>query len=270
MPQSLNLEQIAKATAGGCELSLLESVDSTNDWVLREARSGAKLPLACFAEEQTRGRGRRGKKWVCPAGAGISMSFAWRYPLPLSEIGGLSLTMGLAIIRTLESIGINNAQLKWPNDVLVAGRKIAGVLIETADISEVEVVAVTGIGLNYDLPDTSSEQPDQPWTDVLSLLSADADMDRSRLAGLLLKHCIMICEHYPSNRGSLLTEYRKYDACEQNAVIVLLGNGEQLEGVACGVTASGEIRVLIKGEERVFNSAEISLRNNLPGQPQSC
>ena len=267
MSEALRLEKIREALAGDCNIRLLQSVDSTNEWLLQKVRAGARLPLACFAEQQTRGRGRRGKVWLSPPGAGISMSLAWQFDVPVSEIGALSLVMGLAVIQALEKAGICNAQLKWPNDVLVDDKKIAGILIETANISGDTVTVVTGVGLNYRLPAEPAEQPDQPWTDVVSQSADGAAIERSRLAGHLLQNCLMLCERYPQNRGRMVSRFmEKYDATGKQAVTVSLENGEQFHGTACGVTADGEIRILIEGKERLFNSAEISLRKGRPVQ----
>lgn len=264
MPEALSLEQIKNACSCSCDIHLLQSVDSTSEWLMQQLGSGAKLPLACFAEAQTGGRGRRGRKWVSPPAANIYMSLAWRLEVPVRDIGFLSLAMGVAVVRVLENAGIGGVQLKWPNDVQVDGRKLAGILIETAGISDTDVIVVIGVGLNYDLPDTLAEVPDQPWTDVLSLLPATSSVSRGELAGNLLQQCLQICEGYPKNREALLRAFReKYDACYQCAVRVTLGNGARLEGTACGVTEAGEIRVQIEGEERLFNSAEISLAKHI-------
>lgn len=263
MPETLSLELIQKTFAGDCDVQLLPVVDSTNDWVLQKVRAGAKLPLACFAEQQTQGRGRRGKTWITPAAATITMSLAWPFELPVRDIGALSLVMGIAVVRALEDAGLGQVQLKWPNDVLVANKKIAGILIETANLAADRCVAVIGVGLNFHLPDTLVEQPDQPWTDIRSQLTTGVDVNRSQLAGSLLRHCVALCQRYPLDRGDLITGFlEKYDAFGNQAVTVSLESGEQLSGVACGVTPDGEIRILIEGKERLFNSAEISLRKN--------
>jgi BirA family biotin operon repressor/biotin-[acetyl-CoA-carboxylase] ligase len=272
-PDRLCREQILKMLALECDISLLDSVDSTNEWALRQAKSRRCFPFACFAEKQTQGRGRRGKLWVSPSNSNIYMSLAWNLDIPLGEVGVLSIVIGMAVIRALEKTGVKHAKLKWPNDVLVNNKKIAGILIETVKSNDGNLVAVVGVGLNYNWPRNSSgdvtEEPDQPWTDVVSSLKTehaddcadDRDYTRDYLAGLLLQECMEMCEIYPHNNEPLLKEYHaKYDVCLHERVDVVLDNGMKLIGIAKGVTAAGEMRVLINEEEHVFNSADISLR----------
>lgn len=261
MPKKLDINRIQHALAGKCSVSLFESLDSTNEWVMQKVREDKVMPFACFAEQQMQGRGRRGKRWASPPTGNIYMSLAWLFELPVSQIGVLSLAIGMAVIKALEKTGIQGALLKWPNDVLVGDKKIAGILIETARINDNKTSVCIGVGLNYRLPDSSSEIPDQPWTDVVTSLERPPESGRNQLAALLLQECVAMCERVPQERDKLVEDFQnQYDACFKKAVSVLLDNGGRLQGVARGITSTGEIRILIDGEERVFNSAEISLR----------
>jgi BirA family biotin operon repressor/biotin-[acetyl-CoA-carboxylase] ligase len=266
MPEKLDTNRIQHALGDKCSVNLFESLDSTNEWVLQKIREGESIPFACFAEQQTQGRGRRGKHWVSPPLCNIYMSLGWMFELPVSQIGVLSLAIGMAVVKALEKTGIQNAMLKWPNDVLVDDKKIAGILIETARINDKNTSVCIGVGLNYHLSDTLlpgglSEVPDQLWTDVVTSLNHQPESGRNQLATLLLQECVAMCERMPQEQEKLIKEFQdQYDACAQKAVSVMLDNGVQLQGIACGVTPTGEIRILIDGEERVFNSAEISLR----------
>jgi BirA family biotin operon repressor/biotin-[acetyl-CoA-carboxylase] ligase len=280
MPEKLELNRIQHALLNKCGVSLFDSLDSTNEWVLQKVREDESMPFACFAEQQTQGRGRRGKRWVSPPLCNIYMSLAWSFELPVSQIGVLSLAIGMAVAKTLEKTGIQHALLKWPNDVMVDDKKIAGILIETARINDNKTSVVIGVGLNYhfsgDLhPESSPESPDQPWTDVISSLKRPPEAGRNQLAALLLQECMAMCERLPREQEKLIEEFQnQYDACARKAVSVSLDNGEQLQGIACGVTSMGEIRILIDGEERIFNSAEISLKkmdqNKEPEKVCSC
>lgn len=261
MPEKLDLEQLQHTLVNECSVSVFEHIDSTNDWVLGKCREGEPMPFACFADRQTQGRGRRGKAWMSPPECNIYMSLAWTFDVPVRQIGALSLAIGMAVVEALEKVGIQQAMLKWPNDVLVDDRKIAGILIETAKIKDTKTSVVIGVGLNYHLPEQFSGVPDQPWTDVVSTLKAEPEGGRNFLAGLLLQQCIAMCKRIPQDSEELISEFQdKYDICARKEVSVILDNGEQLHGRACGITSMGEIRILIENKERVFNSAEISLR----------
>jgi len=251
--------------ANPVEVVLLDCVDSTNTWVLQQLKSGKQKPFVCFAEQQTGGRGRRGKSWVSPPFSSIYMSLAWSFELPMNELATLSLIMGLAVVKTLEKIGMTNVFLKWPNDVLVGEKKIAGILLETIS-SHGGSVAVIGVGLNYQMPAEFMGEVDCAWTDVSRVMKntdtrGNNAVDRSQLAGQLLRGCIHMCEQYPEQRTALLQEFADhYDACKQQAVNVRLDSGAVLQGIVLGITGTGELRVQLENEIRVFNSAEISLR----------
>lgn len=265
----LSRDQIMKVPGLKCDITLLDAVDSTNEWALSQTKSTRDLPFACFAEKQTQGRGRRGRSWLSPSNSNIYMSLAWRLDVQHGELGALSIIMGMAVIRALEEIGIKQAKLKWPNDVLVNGKKIAGILIETVKKSDGSLIVIIGTGLNYNWPQDCSgnviEKPDQPWTDIVSSFNTGAivghDCGRNYLAGLLLSECMKMCKLYPHNNESLIREYHaRYDVCMNENVNVTLDNGMKLHGIAKGVTNTGEIRIQINEEEHVFNSADISLK----------
>ena len=264
MTESLDLGRIQSYLDRDCELFLFEETDSTNVQAMLKVKQDSALPLACFAEAQTQGRGRRGKVWISPPGSSIYLSLAWSFDVPVNELGGLSLAMGVAVARVLKRIGLPCPGLKWPNDVLIDEKKIAGILIETARLTAEQTTAIIGIGLNFKLPDDMPVKPDQPWTDVISSLAAlslGCKLGRSELAGMLLQECMNICENFAQGKKELIAEYRQYDICVQQSVDVHLEE-EVLQGVVVGVESDGEIRILIDGEHRLFNSADISLRNN--------
>lgn len=132
----------------GHPLHYLERLDSTNDWMKKAAEQGAPEGAVILAGEQTRGRGRMGKSWLSPPDRGIYMTVLLRPRWPGGEAGLLSMLAGLAVARALERLQVSAVALKWPNDVVVKGRKIGGVLVETRlDGGWIEF-AVLGIGIN--------------------------------------------------------------------------------------------------------------------------
>ncbi len=264
MTEDLDLEQIRQCLNRDCELFLFEKTDSTNEQAMLKVKQGYALPLACFAEEQTQGRGRRGKVWVSPPGASVYLSLAWKFDLSVNDLGCLSLAIGVAVARVLKSIGLKQVGLKWPNDVLVDDKKIAGILIEISQITNKTTTAIIGIGLNFKLPDKLPETPAQPWTDIVSSLGAALLLEkkpgRNKIACLLLQECMAICESFAQARQDLMFEYQQYDICLQQAVNVYLEDAPLMQGVVVGFEANGEIRIRINDKERLFNSADISLR----------
>src|SRR5438445_3968799 len=115
-------------------IEIFESIDSTNSYLLEKVKQGAPSGWVCLAEQQMHGRGRLGKSWFSPAGANIYCSMLWRFDNPNLDISGLGIAIGVMVVNTLHQYGIQSGlQLKWPNDVLVAGRKLSGILLEKND-----------------------------------------------------------------------------------------------------------------------------------------
>ena len=264
MVKGLDLGKIKQSLNHDCELFLFEKTDSTNNQARLKVKQGCVIPLACFAEEQTQGRGRRGKVWASPAGSSIYLSLAWKFDTAINDLGGLSLAIGVALARVLKHIGLKSVGLKWPNDVLFDGRKIAGILIETAQLSNQTTTVIIGVGLNYKLPEQVTDEITQPCTDIVSSLQAmslpEKEVGRNKVAGLLLRECLLVCENFVQNRQILMSEYYQYDVCHQQLVDIYQEGEPQMQGLVVGFETNGEIRVRIDGKERLFNSADISLR----------
>ncbi len=258
------------ANNGKADMSVVvhQSIDSTNSWSLQQCRVGKRLPFVCFAEEQTQGRGRRGKYWHMPPYSNVAMSIVWPFALALQSLHLLPLCVALAIVETLEGFNLRQVQIKWPNDVYVRGKKIAGILIETQSLkngpkAERHVAAVIGIGVNYDMSALhNSELP--AFTDILDEIRAQAvgqQPERAIVAAALLRSIVDVCQNFQENSQQYLEKYRtQYDYCKAKDVEIILDNREVLSGIAQGVNEQAELVVMIDGEKRVFNSAEVSVR----------
>ena len=148
----LSIPQIAVALgalAPQFDVDVLSECDSTNARLLARAEAGAGSGTVVAAERQTAGRGRMGRAWFSAPGDSLTFSLLWRFPRG-TQLGGLSLAVGVALAETLCSLGVPGIALKWPNDVLLDGRKLAGVLIEL--VSGAPHAAVIGVGINLRLP----------------------------------------------------------------------------------------------------------------------
>jgi len=238
---------------------LFDTVDSTNSWSLAEIKRGRELPFVCIADHQSKGRGRRGRHWLSPPGANIYMSLAWHFELPPDTLGLLSLAQGVAVIKTLNRIGISDAWLKWPNDVLITDDKIAGVLIETSGLGTHSCNAVIGIGLNYHMPENIAADSDIHWTDVAHS-GSDVLADRNALLAVLLNEVVNTCRQYQQESTAIFTDIRdELDALTGREVNVHTEKGDQLTAKVLGINHRGELRVLVDGHEHIFNSADVSL-----------
>ena len=278
--EKLQAESIAAevlATSGrGLEVVVLDSVDSTNIWSLQQCRAGKTLPFACFAEEQTSGRGRRGKQWLMQADNNIAMSLSWPFVLSHQQMQLLPLSISMAIVDTLENLKLGDVQVKWPNDVYVRGRKIAGILIETQPVKKNQidtggadtnhVAAVIGIGLNYDMSELRHDESlDLPvLTDFCYEFESSQEgkaPERSQVASLLLRRVLEVCQSFQQDAERYLEKFRaRYDFCIDKTVEIILDNGEKRSGLARGVNDNAELLVMIDGKQQVFNSAQVSVK----------
>lgn len=128
-------------------LELFSSIDSTNSYLLRHSDLAGRI---CVAELQTQGRGRRGRAWVSPYAQNVYLSIGWGFDGGVAVIEGLSLAVGVAIAHALQKQGVSGIELKWPNDVLYCGKKLAGILIEMVGDPSGYCQVVIGVGVNVD------------------------------------------------------------------------------------------------------------------------
>ena len=155
------------------DLHLCETVSSTNDFVMSRLGASSTDYLVCVANHQTEGRGRNGRQWQSPADSNIYMSVGYKMSgVSASVLSCLSLACGVSIANVVNELGIQS-QLKWPNDILVSGKKLAGILIETR-IKRDDIFVVIGLGLYVDMPDRVSQEIDQPWTDLHSSMAGES------------------------------------------------------------------------------------------------
>lgn len=234
-------------------------IDSTNDYLAGQPLASSGLGRLCLAEQQSAGRGRRGREWVSPFGANLYLSLSWRFAGGLETLGGLSMVAGVSLVRTLRAEGVAQAALKWPNDVHCADGKLAGILVELAPDQCGSSRAVIGIGINVAMPPEQAERIDQPWTDLTRQLQG-REISRNRLAGALTNELLEVIRQFESEGlVSFMNEWREYDLTYSKPVELVLPE-ERLSGVARGIDESGALLVDIDQRTRRFTSAEISLR----------
>jgi len=238
--------------------SFLE-VDSTNTWLRQRALDGAPSGSVCVAEMQTAGRGRRNRRWVSPFGANLYLSLLWRSTGGAAELAGLSLATGVAIVRSLQAFGVETAGLKWPNDVLVDGAKLAGILIDVIGESTGPCAVIIGIGINVAMPDEAGAKIDQNWTDLRRLSGREAP-SRNRLASVVLDQMVSAIDRFEqSGLQSYLEEWGRYDVIRGREVSLRLPK-ETVLGRACGIDSGGALLVETADGPRRFASGEVSLR----------
>jgi BirA family biotin operon repressor/biotin-[acetyl-CoA-carboxylase] ligase len=215
----------------------------------------------CLAEYQTAGKGRRGRTWVSPFGHNIYVSLLWRFQDGPAAIAGLSLAIGVAVIRALRQAGITEAGLKWPNDIYWRGRKLAGILIEVSGESSGPCHAVIGLGLNLYLPPVQAEAIEQAWVDLQQIVGEPFTLQRNRWVALLLNEIVPVVADYPTrNLSDYVSEWRNYDCMSGQAVNIFMGE-QVFAGIVRGVDDQGLLLLEDDaGNLRTFASGEVSFR----------
>lgn len=241
---------------GGWMPRVLEGTDSTNAEAFRCLEMGVEPPFFVVAERQTAGRGRRGRQWVSPFGENIYYSLLLRIDGGAAKLDGLSLVVGLAVLSAMRKFGVSEAGLKWPNDILVRGRKIAGILLELsgdpADVCHV----VVGIGINVNMRNVG--EIDQPWTSVR--LEAGESVDRNALVNSLNMHLYRYLRVHRQGGFDALQQEWESSHLWQGKDVRLSAGAQTIEGRVLGVDSRGALRLLVNGVEHQYSGGELSLR----------
>ncbi|MEI8385668.1 MAG: biotin--[acetyl-CoA-carboxylase] ligase [Nitrosomonadaceae bacterium] len=244
-------------------LEILDTVESTNSLLLQRSsikKNAGELSIAVLATElQTGGRGRRGREWHSGLGDGLTFSLVWRFQQGANLLSGLSLAVGVAIARVLRSSGVEDAALKWPNDVLIDGRKIAGILIELQGDMLGPTTAVIGIGINLKLSDSVKDRIDQSATDLYSVNGKTPDRNHL-MAALLLELTRVLKDFECHGFAPFREEWVRYHAFENQSVQLQMPDGSLQEGLVRGVGEDGSLILSTPLGDRIYNGGEISLR----------
>ncbi len=265
LPEPVNFIDAGRVLAAlgtrGAEFSLdlHDQLPSTNTHLMARAATGAPHGLCVVAELQTQGRGRRGRVWQAGLGHSLTFSVLWRFDCGAGALSGLSLATGIALMRALSELGVSNAGLKWPNDVLHEHRKLAGILIELSGDMDGPSAAVIGIGLNLHLPEHLLKTIDQAATDLNRLGSHPADS--SVVLGSVLRHLAMVLEQFEQQGfDSLRAEWMALHAYENRPVSLLMPDGREIEGIATGIAIDGALLVKTEAGLQRFAAGDVSLR----------
>nr|CAI78675.1 Biotin-(acetyl-CoA carboxylase) ligase [uncultured Gammaproteobacteria bacterium] len=240
------------------QLDVFYDIESTNAYLLDVAKKSPQTAHACLAEQQSSGRGRRGRHWISPFGGNLYFSLLWQFSAGASQLGGLSLAVAVAVMRVLAALGLRSAGVKWPNDILVNGKKLAGILLEVSGEAAGPCAVVIGVGLNVRGGGQAMSALDQPWTDLETGLGKP--VSRNHLASQLICHLIDVLREFETGGLSpFLKEWAIYDVFADSKVVLNTPQGN-IHGIARGVDETGAlILVTTEGVQR-YHSGEVSLR----------
>lgn len=238
-------------------VEVLFRCDSTNHVLLERARAGAEAQLLT-TEIQRAGRGRWGRSWAAPFGSALCLSLLWRFPPLPHGLAGLSLAIAIGVAEMLAALEAP-VQLKWPNDILLEGNKLGGILIEIVGEVEGPCAVVIGIGLNLACGETIAAQAEQPVATLEQAIGARA-YARNSLAGQVGAAMASVCERFAVDGfAPFAPQWRHYDAFADMPVVLMLP-GEDVRGIARGVDARGALLLERDGHVETRFSGDLRLR----------
>ena len=249
-----HLTEIAQSLI--CDLEIFSSIDSTNSYLMGRAQNDVLSGCVCFSEEQTAGKGRHGRQWISPQGQNIYGSFLWRFN-NVTNLSGLSLAIGVGVIRVLRQNGIMNVGLKWPNDIYSNGKKLGGILIEVTSNNDGGANAVIGLGLNLNLP-PNIDSITQAYTN-LNEVSPDMVLERNFIIAQLLNELLPIAATFEDKAlTAYLDEWRSYDCLFGKQVNFFVGS-QKHAGLVQGIDENGLLKLKRDdGVIQTFSSGEVS------------
>lgn len=258
--QRLKCEEVVSWLGKDAEyfnIEIMQQAVSSNTLLLHRAAvapNGSVLAV----ELQTAGRGRMGRIWHSGLGSTLTFSLLWRFDCGLNALSGLSLAVGVALVRALNGLGVQGVRLKWPNDILTAEGKLGGVLIEAQGDMLGPSAVVIGIGMNCFLPDKLAEQIDQP---ACALDEACLKMPtRNRLLASILQELARVLRQFAqSGFAAFVQEWESYHIHQDQEIQLHMADGSVATGITRGVSDRGELCLNTVEGIRQFNSGEIGV-----------
>lgn len=253
----LSSDTIQKTLAGSlfaAHVEVISHLESTNAYLMQKAIAGAPHGSSVFAEFQSHGRGRRGRSWEMGWGEGLAFSLLWRFEQGAAGLSGLSLAVGVALVRGLENFGASGVELKWPNDLIYSGRKLGGILIELHGDADGPCAAVIGIGINIRRP----REVGQPVADLRDV--GFDGVDRNALAAVLLLALESTLQVFSqSGFAPLQDEWLRHHAYNDRTLCLVSGTGS-IEGRFAGLAEDGALLLETKQGRQRFTVGDVSLR----------
>ncbi|MEO8409594.1 MAG: biotin--[acetyl-CoA-carboxylase] ligase [Propionivibrio sp.] len=262
------LQDLLGAARGRFDVDALAACESTSTLLLTRAEQGAPTGAVIVADRQTAGRGSRGRRWVASPEASLTFSLLWRFAGGVERLSGLSLAVGVAVVRALASLGATGVTLKWPNDILYRDAKLGGILVELQEMRQEmrqgtrkNSLAVIGIGLNLQIPDAvlAGEALALPPAALAELLAPLPERD-VLLARLLGELASVLDRFSAGGFVALREQWLGHHAWQDRPVQVLRDGRVSYEGICRGADADGALLVeTATGSQRCL-SGDVSLR----------
>jgi len=239
------------------DIDLHSTLDSTNSHLMRPEALALPGGSVCLTEYQSAGRGRQGRRWVSSFGANLCFSLAWRFNCGPDALSGLSLAVAVAVAEGLSSLGLERPGLKWPNDLYIEGRKLAGILLEMSGEFSGASRVVIGVGVNVRAPSEIDESIDQPWIALDELLTEP--VSRNHAAGVLIGSlAAAMLEFQKAGFAPFLARWQQMDVMAGKCVTLQQAQNV-IEGRAHGVDTTGALLIEREGKVSRYLSGDVSL-----------
>ena len=244
------------------QFEIFFDIDSTNRYLNNKSIDGAASGYLVLAEQQTKGKGRRGRPWVSPFASNLYVSLLWRFQYGPSHLGCLSLFIAVAIVRALNKAGAKDVGVKWPNDIYWKNKKLAGILLEMRGEFSGPSAVVIGVGINIAMSSVSkeAEKIDQPWVDVETIVGKK--VERNDFSVLVIEALFDVLNEIPEQQNKLLKEWQQMDILKNQSVEVSFAD-KVIYGEALGINKDGALLVKDEGKEIVCHSGDVSIRSEL-------
>jgi BirA family biotin operon repressor/biotin-[acetyl-CoA-carboxylase] ligase len=237
-------------------VSVLPVIDSTNQYLLDRIATLSSGD-ACVAEYQQAGRGRRGRKWFSPFGSNLYLSMYWKLEQGPAAAMGLSLVIGIIMAEVLQKLGAADVRVKWPNDLYLKDRKLAGILVELTGKTGDAAHLVIGAGINLRMREPSADSIDQGW---INLQEAGVNIDRNQLTATLLTELRLALRQFEiDGLAPFISRWRNLDNFIDRPVKLLIGE-QEIHGIERGIDQQGALLLEQDGVIKPYIGGEISLR----------
>lgn len=244
-------------SSGLRSLRLERVTDSTNLMAMRDVQSGDAHGTLYLSEYQSAGRGRRGRTWVSPFACNLYFSLVWRFSDGVAGLEGLSLVVGLSLAKALSGATGTPVQMKWPNDLLINNRKLAGILLEMHGDASGECQVVIGVGINIAMPEQTDDKIDQPWVNLQS-----GSISRNQLMSTILNALVPDLETFRSDGfEAFRDQWHEYHAFQNQEVSLFHGSNET-RGRCIGVDSRGALGIELDDGVSWYHAGEVSVRKH--------
>lgn len=258
LPSAMQLlnEQAINARLENGRLAVIPVIDSTNQYLL-DRMDTLQSGDACVAEYQQAGRGRRGRQWFSPFGSNLYLSMYWRLEQGPAAAMGLSLVIGIVLAEALQEQGAPDIRVKWPNDIYLDDRKLAGILVELTGKTGDAAQIVIGAGINLAMRAPAADVINQGW---INLQEAGVNVDRNALSALIVnKMRTALVEFEQEGLAPFIERWARLDNFINRPVKLLIGDRE-IFGIARGIDQQGGLILEQDGVRKSWVGGEISLR----------